>query len=1113
MASINVLLSLTDRFTSPLRSVANTTRQVQRQIGSANNTLSRFGEGIGSRISGITSAIGSLASAMGVLSVGAYALDAVNTYKDFDQSMHNLAATAGITASETNEAYASMMAKARELGATTTKTASEAANAMNYMCLAGWNTEDVLANVGGVLKLSEATGMDLAAASDAVTDSMAALGLTANDTGKYLDVVAKAQQKSNQGAAQLLEAYKGVGGLMNNLKVPIEESATALGVLANRGIKGAEGGTALNAILANLTTGAGQAGKAMAGLGISAFNSDGSFKGIQATLMELQGKLAGMTDEEKNATLAAIGGKEHVDALNDLMAGLTTTVADGRTEWNALTDDLKSASGALDGMADTQRDTLQGAMDGFRSALEDTQITLVSAFAPALKDILNTMSSSVLPAFGNEMKYFGEAILPNIVSGLSALAPIIAGVAAGFAAFAIMTEIVEVMATLGTVIEGVAAAGGVLNFVLAMNPLVLYAAGIGAAVAAVILLWRNCEGFRNVVTKMGESLKNVFGNAVTKIGSVFDNVSAKVSAAVERLQSAIDSIVSVLSPVVGFIADVFGTELMMYFDVFTGALSGVLNGIDSVVSGIMDIFGGLVTFVGGLFTGDLSQMFSGLQQVGQGLYDGTLGAVGEVFNGLYEGVEAGATRIVDFLKEKFGPIVEVVETALSPVKDIFGNLFDGVSNEITTPVADALSNAAEPVGNMLNSASDSISGKIEAITSKFDTLKTSIGDKLAPVFEGVGGKVSEFAGKIADIGGAISEKVMPIAETVSGVFNSITEGISAGIDTVTQLIGDTLDNVIDNIIQGLQIMADGFMPILEPIAEGISAVIGTGLWAAMQLALGAVNGLLDGVIIVLDGIGSVVSGMVDVVSGIFYGEWATVWQGFTEIASGAFDITTGLAQGLITSLIATLGNIIDYISGTFTGLWQSAWDNIQGIFSGVISSITGLFDGFINGITSGLDSLISKAASAVGITTQGHATGTSYFRGGLTKVNEHGGELMNLPSGTQIIPHDLSEKMVSEAVKPLMVEFAPRIAPTYEMEPRNVFTGGRERYLDTVGVANNTVVGGSSTTTNNETYNKNYNEPITINLTVQGNVIGNEDFMNQCGRYITDTLKTSLANM
>ena len=284
--------------------------------------------------------------------------DAVSTYADFDQAMANTAATAGASA----EDYQKLEAAALEMGKKTTKTATEASEALGYMALAGWDVNTSISALEPVLRLSEATSMDLATCSDLVTDSMSALGLGVDELSGYLDVACKANNKSNQTAQQLMEAYTGCGGVLNNLGVEVEDSATALGVLANRGIEGSEAGNKLSTVLINLTSGTGQAGEMMKKLGISAFDSEGKFIGLQATLEQVNKATAGLTEEERNAALAAIGGKTQIDTLNDLLAGLNTTTEDGRTEWQALSDELHNADGAMMDMAAKVTDTLPGAL-------------------------------------------------------------------------------------------------------------------------------------------------------------------------------------------------------------------------------------------------------------------------------------------------------------------------------------------------------------------------------------------------------------------------------------------------------------------------------------------------------------------------------------------------------------------------------------------------------------------------------------------------------------------------------------------------------------------------------------------------------------------------------
>ena len=317
--------------------------------------------------------------------------DTVKTGMDFESAMASAAATSGID--KTSKDYEKMEKAARQAGATTTKTAAESANALEYMALAGWDVDTSIQALPSILRLSEATGMDLARTSDMITDSMAALGLTVDELPTYLDKVAKAQNSSNQSAEQLLEAYLGVGGQFKNLGIDVTESATALGVMANRGLKGSEAATALNAVLINLTTGAGEAGDMMEHLGISAFDESGKFIGLQNVLLKVNQSMAGMTDKQKNATLAALGGKVHVDDLNKLLAGLNETNAEGVTEWDALAASIDNSQGSLEKMAKTKTDTLAGSLAALQSAASEVQISISKKLEPYVRGLVDWLTA------------------------------------------------------------------------------------------------------------------------------------------------------------------------------------------------------------------------------------------------------------------------------------------------------------------------------------------------------------------------------------------------------------------------------------------------------------------------------------------------------------------------------------------------------------------------------------------------------------------------------------------------------------------------------------------------------------------------------------------------
>lgn len=390
-ASLGAACSLTKK---QLKEIAKEAANANAKQVSFATAMSNATPGIDAAWNGMTKTVKTTAAAIAAAGAAMAGIGAASiaTGSEFEKAMDATAATAGATAAE----YEMLRNAAMEMGRTTSKTATESANALEYMALAGWSVEDSIAGLPGVLRLSEATGLDLARTSDLVTDSMSAAGVSIDELAGYLDVAAMANNKSNQTAEQFMEAMIGVGGVMHGLNVPFEETAAALGMMANRGIKGSEAGNALSAVMANLTTGTGRAGKMMDKIGLSAFDSEGKFKGLRGTLEELNEKIADMTEEERNATLAAIGGKQHVDAMNDLLAGLNTEVADGVSEWDALADALGGAEGALEKMAQTKMDNLVGDLAIFGSALDDAKIQIYEGLQEPMREAVQ---------FGTDMIY------------------------------------------------------------------------------------------------------------------------------------------------------------------------------------------------------------------------------------------------------------------------------------------------------------------------------------------------------------------------------------------------------------------------------------------------------------------------------------------------------------------------------------------------------------------------------------------------------------------------------------------------------------------------------------------------------------------------------------
>lgn len=676
------------------------------------------------------------AAAWGAVKIGQFVSDAVSTYADFDQAMANTAAICGATADD----YARLQQVALDMGKATTKTATESAEALGYMSLAGWDVNESIAGLEPILRLSEATQMGLATSSDLVTDSLSALGLQVDDLGGYLDVVAMANNKSNQTAQMLMEAYIAVGGTMKNLHVPIQESAAALGVLANRGIKGSEAGTALNAVINNLTTGTGQAGKMMDKLGISAFDSNGKFIGLAETIRVVDKATKDMTEEQRNAALAALGGKEHIDALNDLISGLNTTTADGRSEWEALTDNLYNADGALNTMAATVTDTLKGAISIFGSAIDDMKIRLAQTFAPAAKDAINAVSA-VIPSITDRIAAAGNAFieyaLPKVEAFAQNCVPALEKVGGAFAAVgAVIVDHKDLFDTLGS---------------LAITTINLIAEGIQRATPFVTAL---VDGLLTAI--------QVSADFANKILSALDSVSR------------------------------FRDELIAAAAVLVAFKAG--QGIQSIINGFQMAQVQLRLFAMSTKNANIAQAaFNGTLKLNEVLValftkQVTVSQLAQAGWAKATAVATGAQKALSaaMTANPIGIIIAAIAAAIAIIVLLYTKcewFRDGV-NTIFTAIKGALSqviaaaqNAVASAAAFLSNAQSSIAEFFSAARQKFTAARTAV------------------SSAVAGIRTAISTALTAARTTVENIFGSIYNAIVGKMEAAKNAVGSVISAI------------------------------------------------------------------------------------------------------------------------------------------------------------------------------------------------------------------------------------------------------------------------------------------------------------------------------
>ncbi|MBO5971353.1 MAG: phage tail tape measure protein [Clostridia bacterium] len=333
-----------------------------------------------SKFGGVAGTIGKIvtgAVVAGTAAVGAFAKSSVDAGMQFDSSMSQVAATMGKTVDEIQD----LRDFAQEMGSKTAFSATEAADALNYMALAGYDSQKSMEMLPNVLNLAAAGGMELARASDMITDSQSALGLNMQQTNTLVDQMAAAASKSNTSVEQLGDAILTVGGTAKNLAGGTTELSTALGLLADNGIKGSEGGTALRNIILSLSAPTDKAAKQLKSLGIEAFDANGNMKPLEDIMGQFNKSLGNLTQEEKTQALNNIFNKVDLKSVNALLATSTE-------RWGELSGAIEDSQGAAEKMANTQLDNLAGDITLFQSALEGAKIAVSDGLTPTLREFV-----------------------------------------------------------------------------------------------------------------------------------------------------------------------------------------------------------------------------------------------------------------------------------------------------------------------------------------------------------------------------------------------------------------------------------------------------------------------------------------------------------------------------------------------------------------------------------------------------------------------------------------------------------------------------------------------------------------------------------------------------
>ena len=878
-----------------------------------NNTIS-LGDVIKANLisSAIINGVKELANGIKELAKGA-----ISVGMDFESGMSQVAATMGMTTQEIaggSEAYTKLENAAKEAGNTTQFSATQAAEALNYMALAGYDADKAVETLPTVLNLAAAGGMDLATASDMVTDSMSALGDKAGTTESFVDKMAKTSQKSNTSVQQLGEALLSVGGTAKCLAGGVTEANTVLGIFADSGTKGAEGGTALRNVILSLTAPTDTAKKKMQELGLKVFDANGNMRPLNETFQDLNGILGNMTQGEQTEVLNTIFNKVDLKSVNALLAN-------SGERFNELSGYIENSTGAAEQMAATMNDNLQGKITILKSGLEGLGIAAYEKFETPLKNAVTNITNvigdlqtdltsgelsgaldKVATGFGNLVEKASEiivAVLPKILEGLGwiadhgdTIASLLAAIGAGFAVFKVASIINGVV----TAIQGLTAAEVALNAIqklvnitMAANPMMLIITLVATLVAAIVGFVATNEDARAAVVNAWNIVKDTVGKVVGEIAKFFT-----------------ETIPNALSKVVDFVKDNWQDILLFLANPFAGAAKLLYEHCET-------------------FRNIVDNIASFFQELPGKIWDAILGAVMTVTTwgenmkaAVVQAATEFVTNAIAFFQELPYKIGYVIGQAIGNVVQFGIDLVTWATTEIPNFINTVITFLVELPGKIWNA----IVSTITNIQNWGQQIYTEATTYIQNTITSVVGFLVELPGKIWN---AIVSTITNIQNWGQQVYTQATNYIQNTITTVVNFLSQLPGKIWNAIVSAITNMANwgqqmlsqaktAAMNILSNVYSTLSQMPGR-VWNAIQGAIQSVanwgSGLLQQgrnaasqlVRAVINGVASLPSQMANVGYNIVTG----VWNGICNAAGWFRRQVQSFFSGIVDGVKNALG--------------------------------------------------------------------------------------------------------------------------------------------------------------------------------------------------------------
>lgn len=815
-----------------LETQANQSAVAMQKIAATGEKLKSAGSSIseaGKKLMPVTAAVGGLGTA------------AVTTAADFESAMSQVQATMGITKDsmsqvdgQTVNTMSTLSELAKKMGAETAFSAKECAEALNYLALAGYDTQQMCDTLPTVLNLAAAGGIDLASASDMVTDAMSALGMGVDEAEMMVDQMAKTASTTNTSVAQLGEGILTIGATAKSVKGGTAELNTALGILANNGIKGAEGGTHLRNVILSLQNPTDKAAASMEKLGVDVYDSEGNMRSLNDILGDLNKSMDGMTSAEKSNIISTIFNKTDLASVNALLANTGST-------WDDLQQSIIDSGGAAQQMADTQLDNLQGQLTILKSALEGLPISFGELLMPAIKQIVGWVQKLV--DWLNGMDEGTKKVIVTVALLAAALGPVLIVVGKVISAVGtIMTVVPKIAGVINTVKTAFAA----LNTTMLANPIVLVIAAITALVAAFIYLWNNCEEFREFWISLWNQIKEAAVAVWEGLKAFFTAAWEAISAAAKTIWEGIKTFFSGIWEAIRLIfsaaAEAIRLIITTYFNLYKTIITTVFNAIKLVVTTVWNAIKTVITTVVTAIQTFLTTAWNVIKTV----ITTTVNAIKTVIVTVWNAIKTAVTTVVNAIKT-------VVSTVWNSIKGTVTSIVNGIKNTVTVAFQNMLTGIKGTMGNIVSAIRDGFNQAIRFITSLPSQALQWGKDIIMGIVNGIRSCIGAVGDAVADVANKIRSFLHfsvpdegPLTEYESWM-PDFMKGLARGIEGSRGLIEKAVRGVSEDMVIHPRV-ASG-MADAENSAGAAAGSSLEGLTSAITAAIRDMNGQSGDIVI------------------------------------------------------------------------------------------------------------------------------------------------------------------------------------------------------------------------------------------------------------------------